>query len=751
MLLTAVLCAPGLFAQTSLDAAMRVTAVAQAVSPVLTLRWPASAFPGSAIAVVRTELKSGVQTYFPLKAAVTSFADQTAKPGEVYQYQLNQMLTVGAGSFYRNGMISAAYDRPLADGMDRVCILVDETMAVELAADLDQLVIDLRDDGLLAVLHTLPRMVVTPWDTSATAGGARRAECEAVKSAVRRFYDQDPASARALILVGHLPVPYSGLQAPDGHPDHYGAWPTDIYYGDLDGEWTDLYVNQPSANLTAQNLPGDGKFDPQYSFSPLELTVGRIDFSDMPSMGVPEAVLLHRYLVRDHLYRRGLPPYADVKRGMLVADNFGFAGGEAFAAVAWNTGTAAFGAANVVGGDWFGTLGTTAYLMAYGNGGGGYQSAAGIGWSQTFATQPSKAVFNLLFGSYFGDWNTTDNFLRAPLSGGADSLGLVSCWPNRPNWDLSLLALNGTIGDTLRSRVYSGVTHSPPVHQAVMGDPTLRFDYIQNPVEPRADVQTDGVRVTWTAHPGGALGYHVYRSAGPDGAGTRLTGAAITPADPTGSVPVGTAFLDAEPVLGATSTYQVRAVFRRFSPSGSYLVLSAPASVTVAVPAKPMAICSVVSRRIHGTAGAFDLPVVAGTVEPRARDGALQLIVRFNQPVVSGSAAVVGSATLRSVALDGTTMTITLAQAISGQWLGIRMVDCVGVAMPGALNEQIVLGVLDGDVDQSGSVNRDDVTLVRKASGDAVTRGNALLDLDLDGWITNADIKLASAAKGGAL
>lgn len=744
--IVAALWAPGLSAQTSQDAAMRITAVAQAVSPVITLRWPASEFSGDPITIRRMDKKGEELIEFYLSARATSFADKTAKPGEVYEYRLFQRLNDRIAAFYRSGVVSAAYDKPLIESPGRVCVLVDETVAVALTADLVQFASDLRDDGWMVSLQTQPRTAVVPWDNSAAAGITRRAECEAVKSTARQFYDQDPGSARALILVGHLPVPYSGAQAPDGHPDHYGAWPADLYYGDMDGGWTDSLVNNPSSNPSVQNLPGDGKFDQEYCPWPLELTVGRIDLADMPCMTLSETALLQQYLVRNHRYRHGLPPFAAVKRGTLVVDNFGFFGGEAFAAVGWNTGVAAFGASNVVTGNWFDTLGTTAFLTAYGNGGGGYQGAAGIGSSQTFATQPSKAVFNFLFGSYFGDWNTTDNFLRAPLGGIADSLGLVSCWPNRPDWNLSVLALNGTIGDTLREE-----RRWLPVHQAVMGDPTLRFDYVQNPIAVRVSVQPDGVQLTWTAHPDGALGYHVFRSLDPNGPYTRVTGTAITAADPSGAVPAATQARDTEPVLGATSFYQVRAVFRRESASGSYLVLSSPVTSMVAVPAQALAVCSVVSRMVHGAAGAFDLPVVSGTVEPRVSDGVVHLVVRFNQPIVSGSVAVVGLAKLRSVALDGSTMTIMLNQVPASQWLELQLVDCVGATAPGFLGQRITLGVLAGDVDQSGVADRGDTSIVRESIGDKLILLNALHDLNFDGEITNADVKWASAVQGGAL
>jgi hypothetical protein len=61
---------------------------------------------------------------------------------------------------------------------------------------------------------------------------------------------------------GHVPVPYSGNFNLDGHDYHFGAWPADVFYGDMDGVWTDSSVTQTIASDPRNwNVPGDGKFD----------------------------------------------------------------------------------------------------------------------------------------------------------------------------------------------------------------------------------------------------------------------------------------------------------------------------------------------------------------------------------------------------------------------------------------------------------------------------------------------------------
>src|SRR6185436_1061279 len=93
------------------------------------------------------------------------------------------------------------------------------------------------------------------------------------------LYNADPTHVKGVLLIGEVPVPYSGSLAKDNRPDHVGAWPCDAYYGDVDGIWTDNTVNLPNTARSAnRNVPGDGKFDQNTLPSAVEIPVGRLDF-----------------------------------------------------------------------------------------------------------------------------------------------------------------------------------------------------------------------------------------------------------------------------------------------------------------------------------------------------------------------------------------------------------------------------------------------------------------------------------------
>lgn len=734
--LAMILPAAGL-AQTPADVAARLSATTETATPAITLHWPPALQPGGAIQLTRIERDTGNTADFSVPAAAVSFTDNSIVSGRAYEYAFSQDLSAPSGMiFKRRGTIQAAIDRPLFELRGRVLVLVDETLAPALTDELAQFTDDLFRDGWTVVRRDLPRAAVSPADNRAAVGALRLAEVQAVKQVVRDFHGESPADSRAVVLIGHLPVPYSGQQAPDGHPDHLGAWPADAYYGELTHQWTDLHCNLTQTAPRQVNVPGDGKFDQSVLPSPPELSVGRIDFSDLPASSLSETALIRQYLQRNHAYRNRLAPFDQVGRGLLVDDHFGFSHGEAFAAMGWNTGTALFGPENVQPGDWFSVLEQDACLMAYGCGGGSFQGVSGVGSSADFAQRPSKAVFNLLFGSYFGDWDNPDNVLRAAIGGPAGSLGLVSLWVNRPDWNLAPLALGDTIGDTMIPANGSAV----PVFRAILGDPTLRLDHVPEAPGALSAVATQaGLALSWGAFPGPATGYHVFRAEHPAGPFARLSGE--TPLAVTG-------FTDTALDPGVVYHYQVRAVVREHNASGSYLHLSAPAVVQAVADTAPLRVVSAVSRRIHDGAGCVDIPLGRQSIEPRTLDGNLELVVRFNQPLAEAAVALTGAASLRETRLSDCELSVIVGGAASPQWLTLHLTACVGAAGGEPLAQDFSLGLLPGDVNRDGMVNMLDARLIQRASGSASTPDQALCDLNADGWISQHDVKTLAKCHG---
>lgn len=547
-----------LAAQTAAQAAVPVNAIATTSPPALTFVWPADA-TATGFTVARRPSGSstwGPATTIPGAGAATTWTDATVVPGTRYEYRF-----LKNGSVAGRGLVTAGVEASLIDQRGRLVLLVDDTMAAPLGSRLDRLIEDLTGDGWTVLRHDVPR----------------NGSAASVRNLVLADAAAYPGEVEAVFVLGHVPVPYSGSLAPDGHGDHNGAWPADVYYGERNGPWTDTTVNNVSASRPEnRNVPGDGKFDQSLIPSDVDLQVGRVDFADMPAFAASELQLLQAYLDKDHDYRHKV---FTVGQQAVVDDNFGWFSGEAFAASGWRNFSALVGTANVIAGDYFTTLNTQSgpgYVWSYGCGGGSYQSAGGIGSTSDFALSQNRSVFTMLFGSYFGDWDSTNNFLRAPLCQGWT---LASAWAGRPHWSFHPMGMGQTIGFAARlsqNDNSAGGLFTRAVHIGLMGDPTLR----QHVVAPPSGVAVADVwpqaNVSWTPSSDAVAGYHVYRAATPNGPFTRLTPAPVA----------GTLWTDPSPVLG-TATYLVRALKLETTPTGTYWNLSQGAFATVSLPTAP--------------------------------------------------------------------------------------------------------------------------------------------------------------------
>jgi len=461
------------------------------------------------------------------------FRDAAIMPGTLYEYGVQRLgATPGSDYFCAGSAVS------LCDRRGTVLLLVEKVQAAPLAAELLRLQSDLIGDGWRVVRHDLSADLPPP----------------EVKRLIQTEVTRAEIPVESVFLLGHIAVPYAGNLKPDGHEEHAGAWPADVYYGALEGPWTDDSVIRDVAGRQ-RNVPGDGKFDQSVIPGRVALAVGRVDFHDLRAFGVDATTLLRRYLDRNHAYRHLLLPVLD--RG-LVQNGFPDRE-ETFAHSGWQNFHSLVGAGNVAMAEWP-NLRPDMHLLFYGCGAGGGQSMAGFGSTATLVETPLNAVFTMLFGSMFGDWDTRDNLMRAALANGALTCG----WAGRPHWCLHPMAMGATIGDCLRLTQnntgddYQPVGSSPRgVHIALLGDTTLRLHRVAPPTALNVQAGRRGCTLRWTASAQPVSGYHVYRA---DAAGRyeRLT-----------SEPVSdTVFLD--PAGGADHDYQVRAVALQTTPAGDY-------------------------------------------------------------------------------------------------------------------------------------------------------------------------------------
>ena len=574
-------------AQTTRDFAVDLRADVSATVPHITLSWTLR----QAAAIVGQEVHRRVKgdaawvLQQTLTTTSTTWADGTAVPGAEYEYWMRRTYT-GLSPNVAMGYLSAGYALPMVEQRGKVLLVVDDTMVGPLGAEIDELKRDLAADGWTVVTITAPRRN-TLTDVTAAAD---------TKALIKAAYDADPANVKQVYVLGHVPVPYSGSQAPDGHGNHSGAWSADGFYGDMNGTWTDTSVTNTSSTETRiNNIPGDGKLDQSTFPSPLELAVGRVDMWNMqraPSTTVSEAMLLRRYLRKAHDFKRKQGPYASVERRVLIRDGFGLFSSESFMRSGWSWGFTTIGRPPEVSydeapsGNWWTQAAANNYLMANGNGGGSYETCGSVGASVDFGRRPFRAAFVSLFGSYFGDWDSTNNFMRAPLAGNAtgDGLGLCCFWAGRPTFFMHNMATGESLGYAIRQSLNSQFTTvSNPVytpinfpgggtHLGLMGDPSLRMHGVEPPRRLTATTANGSVSLAWTASTEtNLLGYHVYRAATEAGPFTRLTTTALaTPS-----------YTDATVTPGSSYTFMARTLKNEISPGGSYENLSLGEMITV--------------------------------------------------------------------------------------------------------------------------------------------------------------------------
>ena len=533
------------YPQVTSDYAVMLTATIDSGVSRITLKWPHD--PVATAFTVYRKLKSSTTwdlTLASLPGSDSTYIDNTVIADSAYEYQVqkNEPSLTGYGYIYCGTHL------PPTEYRGKLILLVDSVIGTQLTQPLTQLMKDISGDGWAIIRHDVSSGI----------------SVEEVKTLIEADYAADPSNVKCVFLFGHVAVPYSGDLNPDGHPDHLGAWPADLFYGDLYGDYTDQYVDDTGASRPDNwNVPGDGKYDPSNIASLVNLQIGRVDLRDMPSFPSSEVGLLAKYLFKDHAYRtHQITPQL---RG-LIDDNFGVHGGEAFAANGWRNFSTLVGTQHIDEADYFTTLQHQSYLWSYACGGGWYQGADGVGSITDFANDTVLTVFTMLFGSYFGDWDNQDNFLRAPLA--STGYALTCAWAGRPNWQFHHMALGETIGYcTWLSQNNPGTYVSGygrnGVHVALMGDPTLRMHPIAPVSSVVAAAHDHDVGVTWQATTDPVLGYYVYRSTEPYGIYSRISTHLVT----------GLAFTDSTPASGV-NYYMVRGMALQQTPSGSYYNLS---------------------------------------------------------------------------------------------------------------------------------------------------------------------------------
>ncbi|MCB0770681.1 MAG: thrombospondin type 3 repeat-containing protein, partial [Flavobacteriales bacterium] len=545
-------------------AAVRLNATVQASPASITLSWP-SISSTSSFAIYR-KVKSATSWGGAIAnpaSSSTQYTDNNVSVGVYYEYKVVRVSAGVTGT----GYVSTGIQVAPVDYRGKIILLVDNTLASQLVPELAQLTEDLRADGWAVIRSDV----------------ARNAPVTSVKSIVQGHYNSDPTNVKALYIIGHVPVPYSGNVMPDGHVEFLGARPADGFYGELNGNWTDNTVNSTGAQRQANwNTPGDGKYDQSDFPSPLELQVGRVDMYDMPAFSASEVQLIRNYLNKAHSYKvKGWSPTVRA----LQFDNLQWLGNP-IAGGGWRNFAPLVGNSNITAPDPYGPsfasyVNGQSYLWTNCSAGGYINNEGGVitfngqdngsTTQQLATTVTTGGVFNMGLGSYYDDWDSRNNYLRAMIARGD---ALTNCWAGIPTWYFHHMGMGDNIGySTLVTMNNSGL-YTPRtegwqssigrIHLNLMGDPSLRMKMVAPPSNLSITNSNGHAFFSWTASTESVLGYHLYQIDAGSGTVTRITNTVVT----------GTSHDDAAIPFVAGREYMVRAVKLETNFSGSYNNLS---------------------------------------------------------------------------------------------------------------------------------------------------------------------------------
>lgn len=495
----------------------------------------------------------------------TNYTDSTTTSGQAYEYEVTFSHTAGNG--HESAFIKAANSLSFTNLENRgtIIVMLDSNLVTQAATAStmssisNQVNADLVADG-----WTVTNYVALRHDFTLPAYSNSLQNIRAFISSV--------SGAKGILIIGHVTIPYTGDGANDNHPNHNGAWPADMYYGMTSTTgYTDTVVNDTnSAYADNWNIPYDRKFDPGYAQSAMNLFVGRVDFANLPAFGVTntagstnEANLIEQYFTKVHNYRNNTAPYAGLNSNQkgIVYNTFALDyqpqwpyGSNPLqnrpppAEMVYENAKRGFaamfsgGIGNLTVGYPFYQTFENSYLWGFAAGPGASDQIAQLQPSATtpylqitssnLASGPEPQIgFHMLLGSYFGDWNMTNDFMRAVLA--TPAYGLAAIWHGATPtmWELHGLGLGDTLGQCAQTTINNPMAPGGGDDNArwvtIIGDPTLRMNMITPPSSPTATLSGGSVTANWTTNDTQCT-YNVYRGPSTNGPFTRLTSTPIS-------------------------------------------------------------------------------------------------------------------------------------------------------------------------------------------------------------------------------
>jgi hypothetical protein len=194
---------------------------------------------------------------------------------------------------------------------------------------------------------------------------------------------------------------------------------------------------------------------------------------------------------------------------------------------------------------------------------------------------------------------------------------------------------------------------------------------------------------------------------------------------------------------------------------GRYSGKNSSQTLTLHYAPVPLAPTSVVSRKVHGSAGPFDvdLPLTGSPgIECRSggANGDYTLVFTFANPLanIAGASVASGTASVSTAGIDPNDAHNYIVNLTGVANARVITVDLSNVTdSTGSFGDvvSVSMGVLVGDTTGNGAVNSSDIAQTQSQSGQAVTSSNFREDVTANGTINSSDIALVQSKSGTAL
>jgi hypothetical protein len=239
--------------------------------------------------LVRIILSAGAVVVLAATPAVSWTAEMDSRAGIVLSRDPGNRPLLSYGEFLgRQGLTTPFETRIVAEEKGRsgtVIVVVNSTLYPSISASVDQYLIDLLASGYSVSVQTV-------------SGGT--------PASLRSYLQGQAQGLVGVLLIGDLPIPWFEIDYdfdgsdPDQLDDEYAAYPCDLFYMDLDGNWEDQRTTAPfQAGVYDVHTAGSGDQAP-------EIWVSRLTTSPLTYGGATQAGLTNNYFTKNHRFREAL-------------------------------------------------------------------------------------------------------------------------------------------------------------------------------------------------------------------------------------------------------------------------------------------------------------------------------------------------------------------------------------------------------------------------------------------------------------